>query len=265
MVVAGFPCQPFSVAGLREGFNDDRSNAFFELVRIINGMEIKPRVLFLENVKHLVSHDKGNTFQVIEKTLNSMGYKIKYQVLNAKDYGNVPQNRERIYIVGFINDSDYEQFKFPEPILLSKTVTDLLDDEVSDKYHYTSSSSIYDLLTGYDMKEGIVYQCRRRYIRENKSGVIPTLTANMGGGGHNVPIIIRHGIYRKLTPRECFRAQGFPETYVLPNKMSDTQLYKQIGNSVAVPVIKRIADNILSIIKKSPSDMYSLNDHSNIS
>lgn len=245
LLLAGFPCQAFSVAGYRKGFEDERGNVFFELVRIIK--KKRPQIVFLENVKNLVGHDKGNTFKVILEALQTYGYHVKYKVLNACEYGNVPQNRERIYVVGFLDKEVYKKFDFPDPVLLKKTIKDVIDFETKkdDKFYYTEDNcKFYDKLKESINNEDTIYQWRRVYVRENKSNVCPTLTANMGTGGHNVPLIYtKHGI-RKLTPRECFNIQGYPSEYILPVDVSNTQLYKQAGNSVVVPVVQRIADNI---------------------
>ena len=248
ILTGGFPCQAFSIAGYRKGFHDEkgRGNLFFRLAEIIE--EKQPSIVFLENVKNLTTHDEGKTFKVILETLNSLGYSTKYKILNAKDYGNIPQGRERIYIVGFKDSSACEKFEFPKPVKLSAKLTDLVDfkTKLDDKYYYTKEKYPYmfPLMDSIDT-EGIIYQWRRKYVRANKSGVCPTLTANMGTGGHNVPLIkTTHGI-RKLTPRECFNLQGFPKNYKFPEGMSDAQLYKQAGNAVCVPVIKRIAEQII--------------------
>lgn len=252
ILLGGFPCQAFSVAGYRQGFDDEkgRGDLFFELLRIIK--EKKPKVIFLENVKNLIGHDNGNTFEVIHKSLESEGYFIKYMVMNASQYGNIPQSRERIYIVCFKDKSHYQKFDFPKPIILEKTLKDVIDfDNLQDEnFYYTNSCKFYNTLVN-DMKNSdTCYQWRRIYVRENKSNLCPTLTANMGTGGHNVPLIKTHsGSIRKLTPRECFNLQGFSNDFKLPAELSNTALYKQAGNSVVVPVIKRIALNIADAVK----------------
>lgn len=254
ILVAGFPCTSFSIAGHRKGFEDEtHGDLFFELERIFKHK--KPRVIFLENVKNLVSHDKGRTFKIIIDSLEKAGYKNKivHKVLNASEYGNLPQNRERIYIVAFKDKDDYEKFKMPSKIKLTNTIKKVLNfnDKVDEKYYYTEGKykqEIYQEILKNVKRSTTTYQWRRKYVRENKNGLIPTLTANMGAGGHNVPLIkTKHGI-RKLTPKECFLAQGFPEDYILPNDLADSRLYKQAGNSVAVPVIYRIAKNIIKSI-----------------
>lgn len=256
VIAGGFPCQAFSIAGYRQGFEDEkgRGTLFFELMRIVK--EKKPEVVFLENVKNLVGHDNGNTFKVILDELDKAGYHAKSRVLNAMDYGNTPQNRERIYIVAFRDKESYNSFEFPEKIALTKSLRDVIDfeNEVDEKYYYTEGkykNNLCERLKEDMDDENAIYQWRRQYVRKNKSGVVPTLTANMGGGGHNVPLVLtKHGI-RKLTPHECFNVQGFPKDFKLPTDMAESRLYKQAGNSVCVDVIYRIAQNILTAIEKS--------------
>lgn len=246
LIMGGFPCQAFSIAGYRRGFEDqERGMLFFEMLKIIRAKQ--PRVVFCENVKNLVGHDGGNTFRVIYDALKDAGYKTKYRVLNAMDYGNIPQNRERIYIVAFRNESDYKNFEFPEPVPLTTKLSECIDfnSKVDDKYYYRKETCpFYDKLAEGIIRQDTVYQWRRVYVRENKSNVCPTLTANMGEGGHNVPLVLtKYGI-RKLTPHECFNIQGYPMDFKLPEGMAQTHLYKQAGNSVVVPVIRRIAEQI---------------------
>lgn len=245
VMIGGFPCQAFSIAGYRKGFEDEKGRGvlFFEMLRLIKAK--KPKIVFLENVKNLVGHDNGNTFEVILSALKDAGYYVKYQVLNGMNYGNIPQNRERIYIVAFKDEKQYHYFEFPEPVKLTKKITDIVNiqEKVEDKYYYTEEKYPRIFKDMPELKEGVIYQWRRVYMRENKSNVCPTLTANMGTGGHNVPLIKTNFGLRKLTPKECFMFQGFPETFKLP-KNSDAQLFKQAGNSVVVPVIRRIAENI---------------------
>ena len=251
-LLAGFPCQAFSIAGYRQGFEDEkgRGDLFFELIRIMK--EKMPRVAFFENVKNLVSHDKGKTFRIICEELDALGYSYFTQVMNACEYGNVPQNRERIYIVAFRDKKDYANFKMPLPIELTKTIRDVIDFDikVDAKYYYTSDRcSFFDKLKEGMHNKDTVYQWRRVYVRENKSNLVPTLTANMGTGGHNVPLILtNNGEIRKLTPHECFNVQGFPKDFKLPDQ-ANGRLYKQAGNSVVVPVIRRIADSITTVVK----------------
>lgn len=258
VMLAGFPCQAFSIAGYRKGFEDEkgRGELFFELTRILEAK--KPRIAFFENVKNLVGHDNGNTFRVICEQLDILGYKYTYQVLNAMTYGNVAQNRERIYIVAFRDAEDYEKFHWPLSIPLTSTVKDIIDFEnkIDEKYYYTEGKykgDIYEQLVkamqNDDPSDPAIYQWRRKYVRQNKSGVVPTLTANQGEGGHNVCLVkTKHGI-RKMTPRECFNTQGFPKDFKLPDNQSDARLYKQAGNSVCVSVIGRIAEEVAKVVK----------------
>ena len=252
ILTAGFPCQAFSIAGYRQGFSDHRGNLFFEIERILLEKENKPAAIFLENVKNLKSHDRKNTFRVIAEKLSSAGYYIKEKVLNTAEYGGVPQNRERIYIVGFRDKKLTEVFNFPDKIELSKTVFDIIDRSIRQKdiFYYTEKSQYYPMLSE-ALKNGntnTVFQIRRVYIRENKSQLCPTLTANMGTGGHNVPIIRDNFGIRKLTPSEAFKFQGFPVNFILPEDLANSHLYKQAGNSVSVPVITRIAENIIKVL-----------------
>lgn len=261
VMLAGFPCQAFSLAGYRQGFDDEkgRGTLFFELVRILK--DKKPRIVFLENVKNLVGHDNGNTFRVILNELEKLGYNVKYQVMNAKDYGNIPHGRERIYIVGFKDIEEYRNFEFPKPIELTKKLEDFIEFDITQdsKYYYSDNNcKFYEKLKEEIVKNYTIYQWRRVYVRENKSNVCPTLTANMGTGGHNVPLIKCKDGIRKLTPRETFNLQGFPKKFKFPEGMSNTRLYKQSGNSVVVPVIHRIADNIAISLKNKENDIDNL-------
>ncbi len=240
-LLAGFPCQAFSIAGYREGFNDkERGNLFFEIARIIEAKN--PTGFLLENVKNLKGHDNGRTFKIIKNTLEELGYCVKTKILNSMEYGNVPQNRERIYIVGFKDPKHCQNFEFPDKVKLTAKMSDVLEKNVDEKYYY-NGKPLYDKLKNKVTDKNKFYQWRRKYVRENKSGVCPTLTANMGMGGHNVPIIKDDKGIRKLTPRECASLQGFPKDFVLPN-LADSALYKQIGNSVTVPVVEAVAKQI---------------------
>lgn len=246
----GFPCQPFSVAGHRKGFDDDRGGLFFQIIRLLQEMKEDnrlPEVVFLENVKNLFTHDEGKTYQTMEKELKLLGYTVTSKVLNTYEYGDLPQNRERLFIVGFLNSDASNRFNWPVPIPLTNTLSTIIewDRDVDKKYYYTPSSKVYNIVKESVVNSGSIYQFRRVYVRENKSGVSPTLTANMGMGGHNVPIIRDNkGRIRKLTPKETLLLQGFPKDFELPKELVDSKLYKQAGNSVSVNVVRRIAENI---------------------
>ena len=237
ILLAGFPCQPFSIAGYRQGFNDarGRGNLFFEISRVLK--EKKPKGFMLENVKNLLGHDGGKTFAVIKERLSNLGYEYVYKVLNTMEYGNLPQNRERIYIVGFMSNLNLlRNFSWPHKTKLTVATTELLTPppppSLNSPYYY-KGKPLWQHIKDYPFREGQVYQWRRHYIRINKKGVFPTFTANMGMGGHNVPIVLDRNGVRKIMPRECFRIQGFPEKYRLPD-IADSHLYKQAGNSVSV-------------------------------
>ncbi|MCL2540634.1 MAG: DNA cytosine methyltransferase [Firmicutes bacterium] len=259
VLAGGFPCQAFSVAGHRKGFDDERGTLFFAIIKLLKEMKDNkrlPPVVFLENVKNLLTHDNGNTFEKIKEHLKEIGYHTDEKVLNACEYGNVPQSRERIYIVGFLDEDKLEKFKakWPGKIKLSNTLDKIIDRDagVDDKYYYKKESTkYYPLFRESVTNVNSIYQLRRNYIRENKSGVCPTLMANMGMGGHNVPLIIDNaGRIRKLTPKECLQIQGFPKSFKIPAKLADSRVYKQIGNSVTIPVVERIAIEILSILNE---------------
>ena len=293
----GFPCQAFSIAGEQKGFNDERGNLFLNIIDLINMLGkkfYKPRVLFLENVKNLQAHDNGKTYKVIKKKLEECGYKIFERVLNTMEYSDLPQNRERIYIIGLLNEKDIKLFNIYNQDVLSNLhknksskdrVTDIkkiinydLTKETAGKYYYTKTKYPNYFLTIDEFKNSNrenrinldeqvdemyqFYQCRRgMYVRKNKSGVCPTLTANMGTGGHNVPLIKVYDGIRKLTPDETFKLQGFPigNGYNLPKEFKgknypDSQLYKQAGNAVSVPVITTLSEELLKILEKNDNN-----------
>lgn len=245
ILTGGFPCQPFSIAGKQEGFKDERSNVFWKILAIIDLH--KPSCVILENVKNLVSHDEGKTFETIKKNLIDRGYHIRFKVLDTAEITGIPQHRERIYIVCIKSKDVFDKFTLDFPNVPKAQISSLLEPNVADKYYYTDKSSTWELVKNSVVKKNTVYQYRRVYVRENKSNECPTLTANMGGGGHNVPLILDDKGIRKLTPRECFNFQGFPSSYKLPN-ISDTNLYKLAGNAVSVPVVELIAKRLIPLL-----------------
>ena len=248
ILTGGFPCQPFSIAGKREGFDDARSNVFWKILEIVD--HHRPRALVLENVKNLVSHDEGRTFTTIKGHLEERGYSLCTKVLDTCEITGVPQHRERIYLVCLRDKDVFDRFNLDFPEMEKRGIEELLDPEVAEKYYYTNKSSTWGLVSEAVVERGVVYQYRRVYIRENKSHVCPTLTANMGGGGHNVPLVLDNKGIRKLTPRECFRFQGFPDSYQFPKGMSDTNLYKLAGNAVSLPVVKLIAERLIPLLSE---------------
>lgn len=249
ILCAGFPCQAFSIAGYQKGFSDSRGTLFFEVEKIAKTH--KPKAIFLENVKNLKTHDKGQTYATIKTSLQNLGYVIYDEVLNSATHANIPQNRERIFIVAFDKAQvpNYAKFCFPKPIKLTKTIHNCIDSKKQDdKFYYTPKSQYYAWLKEAVVKKDTIYQLRRIYVRENKSNLCPTLTANMGTGGHNVPIIKDDFGIRKLTPRECFNFQGYPKSFKLPN-LPNSKLYIQAGNSITLPLVERIAKQILEVLQ----------------
>lgn len=257
--LAGFPCQAFSLAGKRKGFDDDykgraRGTLFFDMLRICTDRDNKPKVIFCENVKGLPIHDRGRTFETILGALREEGYVPFYKVLNSKNFG-VPQNRERIYIVAFREDIAPETFDFPTHAGKKKTIEDILDDApISPKYYL---SDVYmETLRRHRAHHEALGHGFGYEIRE-LNGIAGAIVC--GGMGRERNLIIDHREHsmtpvtnikgeinkediRKMTPREWARLQGFPDSYNLT--LADTQLYKQFGNSVTVPVIKAIANRI---------------------
>ena len=249
IITFGFPCTSFSVAGYKKGFEDENTgHLFFEALRIIR--HIKPKAILLENVKNLVGHDKGKTFRIIREALQDTGYHLKHKVLNTAEYANIPQNRERIFVVGFLDQESSVNFKFPEPVELTTKIEEITKphEKKDNKYYYKENSKYYDMLSKEVINRDTLYQLRRVYVRENKSKLSPTLTANMGTGGHNVPSLLDDYGIRKLTPNETFALQGFPLDYKLPTDMANCHLYKQAGNAVTVTVAEKIAIQMLKVI-----------------
>lgn len=272
IVTAGFPCQPFSSAGLKKGFDDERGQVFYRVIDILN--HIKPKAFLLENVKNLVTHSNGDSFAKVRNAILKSGYSFIPFVLKSDEYCDVPQARERLYIVGFAEEHD---FSYDHPVKINNLNCD--GDYISSRFSIPERETnkvrhVKDFLDGshvhpsdyYEKPDNhihtrvmeavgsgckdSVYQYRRKYVRQNKSNVCPTLTANMGGGGHNVPIIHDGEKVRRLNPRECFNLQGFSEDFVLPS-ISRGQLYKQAGNSVVIPVIEKIANKIIKALDEN--------------
>jgi DNA (cytosine-5)-methyltransferase 1 len=260
ILVAGFPCQPYSIAGLRKGLKDERGGDIFKaILRILK--KNTPDAFLLENVKGIVNHENGETFNFMLKSLEDCGYHIVRppKVLNSMTHANVPQNRERVFVVGFKDASNATKFKYPKEKPLTKTIHDCLElkTKVSEEFYYTEEK--YDCTKQLKIamqNKDTIYQWRRQYVRENKSNACPTLTANMGSGGHNVPLILDNFGIRKLTPRETANFQGFPKSFKLPN-MANSKLYHQFGNSVTVPLIKKIAIEIVKVLQNDNENFIS--------
>lgn len=248
ILVAGFPCQPYSIAGLRKGLKDERGgDIFLAILRILR--DKSPAAFMLENVKGMINHENGETFKFMLKSLSECGYHIDHQILNSMTHANVPQNRERVFVVGFRDSEKLAEFKFPKLIPLTKSIHDCLEaKKVGDEFYYTDQKYACTKTLKVEMKnKDTIYQWRRHYVRENKSNACPTLTANMGSGGHNVPLVLDSFGIRKLTPRETANFQGFPKSFKLP-KIANSKLYHQFGNSVTVPLIAKLAKEIVKVI-----------------
>lgn len=262
ILVAGFPCQPFSIAGVSKkqslgratGFEDKtQGTLFFDICRILKAK--RPKAFMLENVKNLCSHDRGRTFKVITESLDELDYEVFYQVLDGQNY--VPQHRERILIVGFDRKRYGKNIKFkfdltpraPKPLM-----KDILDSNVDDKY--TLSDKLWDYLQGYAEKHKAAGN-GFGYGIADPDGISRTLSARYYKDGSEILIAQEGKNPRRLTPRECARLQGFPENFKIP--VSDTQAYRQFGNSVVVPLMSNVAklvcDNIrLMDAKKAKQD-----------
>lgn len=242
LLCGGFSCQPFSIAGKRKGLKDERSNVFWKIIEILEFH--KPKIVILENVKNLVSHDNKKTLKIIIDSLKELNYFVKYSIVDTSTITKIPQHRERIYIICFLEQDDFNKFNFNFETVENNNINFYLQDNVPEKYYYTDKLKVYNTIKENVTEYGVVYQYRRHYVRKNKTNRVPTLTANMGGGGHNVPIIKDDKGIRKLTPKECFNLQGFPNDYNLTG-LSDTELYKLAGNAITVPVIELIIQKIL--------------------
>jgi DNA (cytosine-5)-methyltransferase 1 len=244
VLVAGFPCQPFSHAGLKMGFQDTRGTLFFDVARIVN--DKKPSLLLLENVKGFKSHDKGRTFETVVASLDELGYDTFSTVLNASDFG-LPQNRERIFIVGVNRKKIGKiEFNFPKPPKTVVKVGDILEENVDSKYVLSNklwSGHKRRLREHRERGNGFGYS-----LFDSESPRTSTISARYYKDGSEI-LIARKGNPRKITPREAARLQGFPETFVIP--VSDTQAYKQFGNSVAVNVISAIAKEMVKLLPRT--------------
>ncbi|MDY2624052.1 MAG: DNA (cytosine-5-)-methyltransferase [Alloprevotella sp.] len=249
VLCAGFPCQPFSIAGVSKkkslgretGFKDKtQGTLFFDVADIIS--RHRPKAFFLENVKNLMSHDKGNTFKVIKGTLEELRYSLHYLVMDGQSY--VPQHRERIMIVGFDRDIFYgeEKFSFPEQTKAKRTIKEILDPNIEDKY--TLSDKLWGYLQNYAEK----HRAKGNgfgYGMVDLNGISRTLSARYYKDGSEILVPQCDGKNpRKLSPRECARLMGYPDEYRL-NQVSDVQAYRQCGNSVIVPLITAVSEQIV--------------------
>lgn len=245
ILCAGFPCQPFSISGKQKGFNDTRGTLFFDVARIVK--EKKPKVVFMENVKNFETHDYGNTLEVVKNTMEGLGYSFFYKVLSATDY-DVPQKRERIYMIGFRKDLNIEEFSFPVPIKLKHHVEDFLleDKDVEDLYKKRDDIKLNgDADIAYGNKPIRLGQVSKGGQGEriySVKGVAITFSAYGGGVYSKTGGYLINGRVRKLHPRECARLMGYPDSYKLHKNQNAA--YKQLGNSVVVNVLQYISIEI---------------------
>lgn len=243
ILCAGFPCQPFSIAGKRLGFDDTRGTLFFDVARILK--EKKPMAFLLENVRGLSNHDGGKTLNVILNTLDELDYETEWKVLNAKDYG-VPQNRERWYCIGIRKDLNLKLPNFPDKKKLTHTLKDIILPKVDSSYDSTDIC-LKNIETNRARKNikisktTLAYEIRPSRCQFALGDISPCLTAKMGTGGNNVPVVVEQG--RKLTERECLRIMGYPDSYKV---YLGHHTYKQIGNSVVVPVLTELAEGLVN-------------------
>ena len=248
VLTAGFPCQPFSVMGKQEGFADPRGTMYYEILRVID--VVKPSVVLLENVKNLVEHDNGRTFLTIYNTLAERGYGAKYSVLGAHTHGNIPQYRDRIFLAAFLDYEKLEKFSFPTEFALSKAINDFIDRNIpADKsFYYDETSKYYSNLNSRMIDNTAIYRIDDSGVAKRAWNICPTLKANMGTYHDRVPLVRDAFGIRKITPAECLALQGFPKEYGFPD-IPLREIYKQLGNTVCVPVVMRIARRLLAIIK----------------
>lgn len=250
VLTAGFPCQPFSVAGKQQGFSDERSNLFFEIMRFID--ILSPEIIFLENVPNLTEHDNGKTFNIIYSELLSRDYYIRYKKIIASEYGNVPQIRNRIYIIAFKDIHKCEKYFYPNRIELTTNIFNILKPHKKKHpvYYYNENEPYFKKISKIVCDKNSIYRVYHNSIKKTQNNMCPTLTASMGIQKDQVPLVIDDFGIRKLTIRECLDFQGFPQSFRFPNTITLNDAYKQIGNSVCVPVIKRIAVNISELYKE---------------
>lgn len=245
VLTAGFPCQPFSIAGRQKGFKDKRGNLFFEITRIVDVK--RPPVIFLENVANLIEHDEGKTFLVIYNSLAQFGYTVYYKVMAANNYGNLPQIRKRIYIVALRDEEKI--YHHPDPVPLKVLSDQIINRHIrKDSLYYYNGLTLYDYLKDKMWDKDAIYRITDHEVRRTKNAMCPTLTANMGTYPDRVPVVWDDYGIRKLTIRECLDFQGFPKNFEFPKEISLNDAYKQLGNTVCVPVIKRIADNLRKVL-----------------
>lgn len=245
IITAGFPCQPFSICGKQKGFGDDRGNLFFEIMRITDA--VKPQMLFLENVANLVEHNNGRSFILIHNELVSRGYYLRYMVADACDYG-IPQHRTRTYLLAFRDIEKCESYKFPEKVKLEKHIFDIIDKsiKVNDCFYLPENTPKYSRMAKAITDDNQIYRFSDYGIQSGKDEICFTLKANMGTWYDRVPIIKDNFGIRTITPGECLALMGFPKNFQIA-RIPLKSAYKQIGNSVCVPIIDTISKKIIDL------------------
>lgn len=249
VLAAGFPCQSFSIGGKEKGFNDPRGQLFFQVIRAIEA--IQPPIVFLENVENLMEHDNGRTFQVIYTSLVEHGYILRYQPMATHEYANIPQTRRRIYIVAFRNYDMCQRFQFPEPVSLTAALDQFLDrhEQQHEIYYYRSADEYDEYIRGNVTDSNYLYRVFNGSVRKLTNSKCPTLTASMTTPRNAAVLKDAWGV-RRLTLRESLRFQGFPADYYFPNTIKLQDAYKQIGNSVSIPVVRNIAKQIQAVLSE---------------
>ena len=247
VLAAGFPCQSFSIGGKEKGFNDPRGQLFFQVIRAIEA--IKPPVVFLENVENLMEHDDGRTFQVIYTSLVEHGYILRYQPMATHEYANIPQTRRRIYIVAFRDYDMCQKFHFPEPVPLTATLDQFLDrhEQQHEIYYYNAEDEYEEYIRSNVTDPHYLYRVFNGSVRKLTNSKCPTITASMTTPRNAAVLKDSWGV-RRLTLRESLRFQGFPPEFYFPNTIRVQDAYKQIGNSVSVPIIRSIATQIKAVL-----------------
>lgn len=261
VLCAGFPCQSFSISGKRLGFEDTRGTLFFEVARIAKHHQ--PKILFLENVKNLIRHNKGETFKIIQETLRELGYDVFHKVLNASDFG-VPTARQRVYILGFHHKLKISDFEFPEPKYKFVSLKQFLDSDEKTKKYVINREDVFFKTKHFDsnmfgeypqkpVQIGIINKGGQGERIYHPKGHAITFSANGGGVASKTGAYLINNKIRKLTPAECAKVMGFPEDFVIP--VSDAQAYKQFGNTVAIPVVKAIFEEVQKILTQYPPEI----------
>ena len=253
VLVGGFPCQAFSSIGSRKGFEDKtKGTLFFDMLRMMKHHQ--PRMALMENVRGLLNHEKGETFKTIIESLEELGYHVHWKLLKSSTHANIPQMRQRTFIVSFKDKEEHNRFEFPEEIPLTVSAWDLIErGRVDLDPKLWMKGAILDRVEK-EVKVSTLDEDKFYYYRYDKGldynktpGICPTLVANLGSS--QTPFIMDEGRLRHLSGRELFRLQGFPEDFVLPPEVPHTQIHAQAGNSVTVPLITRIAEKMMAATK----------------